>query len=147
MRNTLPSITTAAALAILLVSLAGCSAISDTLHNESTSEFASASDLVKDWDTKALWVPENAQEIRIRESTPGDAAILRATTDSKLDPQLCVEVERQSAATFDADWAPDSYVDKVFACGDWAVIPADGGWFGWTPNHPDEKSAAEAITP
>ena len=44
---------------------------------------------------------------------------------------------------FAADWAPeDVYVDDVFACGDWAVMATDDGWFGWTPSAPGEQEVA-----
>lgn len=32
----------------------------------------------------------------------------------------------------------------VFACGDWSVMAADDGWYGWTPNSEEERSAAAA---
>ena len=35
--------------------------------------------------------------------------------------------------------------EHVFAGGTWSVVPTDAGWFGWTPNHPDE--AAQSPSP
>jgi hypothetical protein len=133
--------------AISVVSLAGCASIKDQLQNESSVEFATATEVATEWDKTAPWLPEDATDIQIRQSAEGDPAVLLSTSDAALDPSLCVETERKSAPTFTEDWSPDSYVDTIFACGDWAVIPTDTGWYGWTPNHPDEKAASLQVSP
>jgi len=125
--------------AIALISLSGC-AVLDVVRHETGGTFDTTMDLTNHWDKSAPWVPADAVDIETRESTQGDPAILRAITTSELDPTLCVEVERQSGPSFEQDWSVDPYVDTVWACGDWAVIPTEDGWYGWTPNHPDEKA-------
>lgn len=127
--------------AVSVVALTGCAGIKDALQNESSVDFGTTAELTAQWGKSAPWLPEDATGIRIHQSVKGDPAILLSTSASELDPSLCVETVRKSAATFSEEWSPDSYVDTVFACGDWAVIPTDTGWYGWTPNHPDEKAA------
>jgi hypothetical protein len=126
--------------AVALISLSGC-AVLDVVRHETGGTFDTTMDLTNHWDKSAPWVPADSSDIQTRESTQGDPAILRAVTTSELDPALCVEVERQSGPSFEQDWSVDPYaVDTVWACGDWAVIPTDDGWYGWTPSHPDEKA-------
>jgi hypothetical protein len=137
--RTFPVVLTAA---VSVVALTGCAGIGDALQNESSVRFDTTAEVTAQWDKTAPWLPEDATGIRIRESVQGDPAVLLSTSAAELDPALCVETERKSAATFSEEWSPDSYVDTVFACGDWAVIPTGTGWYGWTPNHPDEKAAS-----
>ncbi|WP_179872894.1 hypothetical protein [Microcella indica] len=124
--------------------LTGC-AIADSLQNEKASEFSSTADLVADWEKSAPWLPEDATGIRIRETPDAAPATLLATSSTALDPAVCIETERLSGPTFALDGAPSPYTDSAFACGEWTVIPTDDGWYGWTPNHPDERAAAENL--
>jgi hypothetical protein len=127
------------------VALSGCAGIEDVMENESSLEFDTTDDVVAQWGTTASWLPDDATSIRIHQSTQGEPAVLLSTSTTDLDPSVCIETERRSAPAFAEDWAPESYVDNVFACGDWAVIPTETGWYGWTPNHPDEKAASLRI--
>jgi uncharacterized protein YceK len=134
-----------AAVAIAGLSLTGCSSILDKIQPENTLEFASTQDLARDWDQSAQWLPADSSRIKIREASAGGPAILAATTDTDLDAEQCAETKRQSAPEYSDVWSPkDVYVDRVFACGDWAVIKTDVGWYGWTPNDPDEKAVSPA---
>ena len=141
----IPLLATAAS-AIALTALTGCAPILDTLQNESTSSYSSTSEIVEGWAKKAPWLPDDATAIRVRETPDAEPAVLLATSETDLDPAVCVEVERQSAPVFGVDGAPDPFVDRVFACGDWAVMKTDDGWYGWTPNHPEEKAASDVIS-
>lgn len=123
--------------------LSGCSLVDEVLHHERSVEFATAADLTTEWSGSAPWVPDDATDIRIREKTEGDVVTILLTSVADLDTSLCAEVERRSAPVFAVEGAPDVFkLDEVWACGDWAVVPADGGWFGWTPSHPDEQAAS-----
>lgn len=134
-----------AAAAAVSLSLTGCTSIQQMLQNESTGTYPDAAAVAADWDKTAPWLPADATDISVHESTKGDPATLLATSDSELDLSQCAEVPRQSAPTFAIDGAPNVYkIDTVYACGDWAVVPTDDGWYGWTPNHPDEKAASPA---
>ena len=124
---------------VALSTLTGCSVV-DELRNEASSEFASTAELASDWKQDAAWVPGDATDIRTRFSTVSGTAILRATTTSPLDPELCAEVDRQSGPAFEQDWSGDPYVDNAWACDNWTVVATDDGWYGWTPNHPDEQA-------
>jgi hypothetical protein len=133
----------ALAIGSLAIPLAGCAGLNDLVQNESSAQFESAEDLEQSWGKSAPWLPSDATAINVRESTAGAPAILLTRSASALDPSVCTETGRQSAPTLQAEWSPtDVYVDRVLACGDWAVIATDDGWFGWTPNDPDEKAAS-----
>lgn len=137
-----PALVLAALSALAVTALTGCAPILDTLRNEAASTYPSSAEVVERWEKSAPWLPDDATEIRIRETPDADPAVLLASSETPLDPTLCVEVERQSAPVFSVEGSPDPFVDRVFACGDWAVMPTDNGWYGWTPNHPDEKDAS-----
>jgi uncharacterized protein YceK len=133
------------AVVIVGVALTGCSSIIDQIPREKSHEFTSAQDLARNWNQPVAWLPSDATLIKTREAAAGSPAILAATTDAELDGSQCAETDRQSAPTFSDEWSPENvYVDRVFACGDWAVIKTDSGWFGWTPNDPDEKAVSPA---
>jgi hypothetical protein len=133
----------ALATAVAASLLTGCSSIQQTLQHESTGAYADAAALTEGWDKTAPWLPDDATDISVHESTQGEPASLLARSDSDLDTSQCTQVDRQSAPTFAIDGAPDIFtIDRVFACGDWAVVTTDDGWYGWTPNDPDEKAAS-----
>jgi hypothetical protein len=133
----------------LALSLSGCTAIVDFVHHEAEAHFDDATALAKGWDKAATviaWLPDGATSIDTRESTQGDVAIMRFDSATPLDPALCAQTERRSLSSFDASWAPSDVVKEtsVWACGTWALIPTDDGWFGWTPSAPDEQAAVPA---
>lgn len=134
-----------AVILLLLMPLVGCAAVVDALRGEAAGEFATRDDLVADWDKDAPWLPADATAIVTHESTEGAPASLRAVSSAALNPALCVEVERESAPTFALAGTPDVYkIDRVHACGDWSVVATDDGWYGWTPNDPDERVQSPA---
>lgn len=126
--------------------LGGCAAVEGLVHKQSTRTFDDVDAFRADAPVDADWVPEDATTLTLRTSTiedADDAALLLAST-AKL-PEDCVETERTSAPTWTLDDAPSAYEAKtVFVCGDWSVIPSDDGWFGWTPNSDEEKTAARS---
>jgi hypothetical protein len=136
-----------AAVGIFALTLTGCSAVTDLMHNETATDFDDVAAFEEDWPRagQAAWVPGDAEDIHVRESSGGDPAIIGFDSGSLLDPTQCVETERLSGPSFTDDWAPEKvYVDDIFACGDWAVMKTDDGWFGWTPSAPGEQEVAPA---
>jgi len=130
-----------AGIVLLGLSLTGCTAIDNVLHKEASESFSSEKQLADGWDNTAAWVPADSIDIRIQESTDGTVAVLRAATTAALDPAACAEVERKSIPVFEQTWTPaDILADRAWVCGAWTVIPTTDGWFGWTPNDPDEKA-------
>jgi hypothetical protein len=134
--------------ALAAVALTGCSAVTDFLYKESETHYDDASALVDDWgkaDTVG-WLPSDATDIDIRESTEGSPAVMRFTSASGLALSQCAETERRSIPVFVDDWTPNDddliKLTTVFACGDWAVADIEGHLFGWTPSAPDEQPAA-----
>lgn len=126
-----------------LITLSGCSVYDSLVHKQTTSSFDDADAFAKDGEVDADWVPDDATDITVRRSTLDDAAdaVILLTSGSPLDG--CRAVDRRSAPSWVLDDAPDPYTaDTVFACGQWSVIASDDGWFGWTPNSAEERSAA-----
>lgn len=130
-------------LPLLILPLAGCSALLDVVHSENESHFDDAAAVTID----APWLPSDATDITLRESTKSDVtatAVIGFSSDSALVD--CTETERRSLPSYNVEWGPDDdaivKTDTVTSCGDWVFIPTADGWFGWTPSAPDEKSAA-----
>jgi hypothetical protein len=122
------------------LTVVGCSAVDDALHHEATSHFDSRTELDGEWGKSADWLPADATDIEVRESTKDDPAVLIAVTDAALDPGACVHTQRRSVWVYAVDWAPEGLPEEVWACGAWDVWPTDEGYFAWTPNDPDERA-------
>lgn len=140
-------IITIAAAGVLVLGLTGCSAVADLIHSEQTWDFDDQKSFAEEWPRAAgaEWVPDDAELIQVRESLNGEVGIIGLTSSATLDEVKCVETERLSGPSFTDDWAPEKvYVDTIFACGDWAVMKTDDGWFGWTPSAPGEQEVAPA---
>jgi hypothetical protein len=135
-------------LALAALSLTGCAQLYDTLHNERQTTYEDAAALAADWTGSAAWVPGDATDITVRESSDGTVASLALSSASPLDPADCAETDRLSMPSLGGDWAPDDddivKATTVYACGDWAVLATDDGWYGWTPSAPGEQEAAPA---
>jgi hypothetical protein len=126
--------------------LSGCSVVDELLYKQKASSFESAAGAPESSFAHAAWVPDDATDIRIVESTAAadPTAVILLTSPASLAPAECAEIDRMSGAAYTIDGAPDPYEAKTaYACGAWTVIAAEDGWFGWTPNHPDE----EALSP
>ncbi|MET0843647.1 MAG: hypothetical protein ABWY23_07340 [Mycetocola sp.] len=149
MNSTSPRLRLLPALALALplgIALSGCSVIDEVAHKMRTEHFDTAAELADDWQGDAPWLPSDATDIRIRESTINDTAVILATSGTDLDPAVCTPVSRQSAPAYSMDDAPDVYAaDEVYACGVWTVMASDDGWYGWNPGHRDEQ--AQSPTP
>lgn len=125
-------------------SLTGCAVYEELVHHQSTHTFDDLAAFRAEADVDAPWIPADATDITVRTSTSesSDDAVILLTGDFALAGD-CADVERRSAPVWTLDGAPDPYAAKtVFACGDWSVIPADDGWFGWTPNSDAEREDA-----
>ena len=135
-----------ALVAAAAVALPGCAVVDELVYKQRSSNFDALADTPDDSVAHAAWVPADATDIRIVESTQSDAdtAAMLFTSSAALDPDLCLEVDRQSAPLYAIDGAPEIYgehgKESVFACGTWSVVPSDDGWFGWTPNAPGEQA-------
>ncbi|WP_375387636.1 hypothetical protein [uncultured Amnibacterium sp.] len=131
--------------AVLPLVLTGCS-VADGLQHQTSGTAATPAALEQAWRTPASqpdWVPADSTDIRYIAATGGSAdrspASVRVTTASAL-PQGCTEIDRRSLDSFGESWAPKTFPDRVERCGNWAVMPVDGGWFGWTPLAPAEAA-------
>jgi len=126
--------------ASLGLALSGC-VLADVLQKEMASSYGSTDALDEQWGKSAPWLPADSADIEVRESTRSEHAVLQATTEAGLDPASCTLTERESLWTYSVDWAPQTLPDEVWACGDWAVVETDDGYFGWTPNSDGEAAA------
>ena len=135
----------AATAAVAVVALSGCAAVDELAHKQRSSEFADGAALPEEWSDRADWLPADARDIRVMESTVDeDAASILVSSGAELSTELCTEVPRLSAPTMEVPDAPDAYTaERVFSCGDWSVIPAGAGWYGWTPNSDGERAGSE----
>ncbi|MBN9142237.1 MAG: hypothetical protein J0H23_15590 [Micrococcales bacterium] len=125
------------------VVLSGCSLVDEVVYQQRSERFSTVTELTTDWAGSAPWVPDDADDIRIRESMNGNVVVMLVSSEAELDGGLCAEVERQSGPSYALEGAPDPYAATgAYACGDWTVIAADGGWYGWTPNDPEERTAS-----
>lgn len=140
-------IAAAVAVAVLVpLALAGCG-VADALQKQTTGTAVSPAALEQAWHSPATepdWVPVDSTGIRYVAATGGAAdrspASVRVTTASAL-PEGCTPITRRSLESFGPDWAPKRFPDTVERCGNWAVMPVRGGWFGWTPLAPSEAAA------
>lgn len=126
------------------LSLSGCSVYDGLVHKQATSTFDDVEAFDDAAEVDADWVPADASAITVRTSTIDDAAdaVILLSSESPLAAD-CVEVDRYSAPAWTLEEAPDPYTAKtVFACGDWTVMATPAGWYGWTPNSEEERSAA-----
>lgn len=130
------------------LALQGCAALDSIAHKKHSSTFPTVTALQEESDLDIAWMPGDATDIRVVQSTlagAADASVLLTSTTSALDPEVCAEVDRQSGPSYTIEGAPSVYASStVFACGDWSVIAAPDGWFGWTPNAPDEAALSPA---
>jgi hypothetical protein len=132
---------------VLVLALSGCSAVADFLHNESESQFDDAATLFDSGvltENEALWLPSDATEITLRESTKGGTAVIGFSSESEL--RGCASTDRLSMPAYAVEWGPEgdaiAKMTTVQSCGDWVFVPTADGWFGWTPSAPGEASAA-----
>lgn len=129
-----------------MLSLTGCSAYDSLVHKHATSTFENIETFDDGADVDADWIPADATEITVRTSTmekASDAVILLSSASALTDG--CAEVDRYSAPAWVLDDAPDPYTaETIFACGDWSIMATQSGWYGWTPNSDEERSAASA---
>lgn len=131
--------------ALVTLALAGCSMPSPA-HARTSGTAHSVRALELGWRTAASqpeWVPADATDIRYTATTSGPAdetpASVRASSTSPL-PRTCTTEARASSAGLVAHWAPSVVPDRVERCGNWAVVPVPGGYYGWTPFAPTKLS-------
>ena len=137
-------------LPLVLLPLTGCSAIMDVVNSESESHFDDGAALFESGAlsaNEATWLPTDASDITLRESTKSDVATTAVIGfASASDLVGCTETDRLSLPSYNVEWGPDDddivKTDAVTACGEWVFIPTADGWFGWAPSAPGEKSGA-----
>jgi len=126
----------------------GCTVVDEVLHGERAGSYDDAAALAEQRDI--AWVPNDASAIDLLESSRADdAATVLLDSDEPL-PADCVIVPRISGPTMTMTTEralPETYkAEEVSLCGDWAVLPTDDGWYGWTPVT-EQASDAEAPAP
>ncbi|PYY38116.1 hypothetical protein DEJ16_07355 [Curtobacterium sp. MCJR17_055] len=133
---------TIAALALCVVSLTGCSALSDTLHDEVTGHAETRADLTN----APEWMPSDATDITSVTGTGAEDAseapkTIVFTSPAGVAADGCDTVPRKSAPVMTVPEAPDVYAaDTVVRCGDWSLAAKGHRWVAWTPNTGDGAS-------
>lgn len=127
-----------------VLALAGCSAYDGFVHKHTTAMYDNLEALEDGGLVDADWLPADAAEIVVRASILDEAEDAVVMISSNTPPgENCTEVERHSAPAWVLEGAPDPYAVKtVFSCDDWSVMETNDGWYGWTPNAAEERSAA-----
>lgn len=130
------------ALALVAVSLTGCSAFGDLAHDRVTAEASTRADL----ESPPAWMPVDARDISSVTGTGGKASDTRPTTlvftsRDGVTADGCTTAPRESAPTMDVDGAPDVYsATSVLRCGGWSMLSEGDRWVAWTPNPGDGRS-------
>jgi len=132
------------ALAVLMLatlSLTGCSMLpGGTSHFEKTfTDYASAKQNWRNGDIPS-WIPEDFTRVRSRAMTDGSAAMVEVTTTT---PPVgdCTEAPRIGEPTLSGVWQPEELPDEITRCGEYEIMPVEGGWFGWY-----ERSSTKTAT-
>ena len=123
----------AASLALVAaLTLSSCSSIVDAAQGVTEKEFDDFASAEDGWPGEIpAWLPADVSEIHVRSTNNGKVAMVRADTTSKPAGD-CAETERKQIAVWVTDWSPEKVTpETVIACGDWEIMPVDGGWFGW----------------
>lgn len=104
----------------------------DTLHKEKASEFDTYSAAAEGWQLESgipSWVPDDSTAITVRAST--NEKIIEIGVITATAPEGCADAEREQMPPLTADWMPTKFPNDVLKCGDYEVMPVDGGWVGW----------------
>ncbi|MEO5535464.1 MAG: hypothetical protein ABIR17_10080 [Pseudolysinimonas sp.] len=123
---------TAFAGGILLIALTGCTQIADLAHKQHREDFATYAAAAKGWVGVDIppWIPADSRGIHNLATTDETVSVVRVTSPSEL-PSSCTLGARHGIPQLSADWSTEDWPDDVYACGDYEVMPMDGGWLGW----------------
>ncbi|MFD1720438.1 hypothetical protein [Amnibacterium endophyticum] len=118
----------------LLLSTTGCSAVIDAVHRTHQETFTDRAAAERGWVgvDAPTWLPADAADIHDLATDDESQAVILAHGSSPL-PSTCQEADRRGIPFDTASWAPvlDRFPDRVARCGDYEVMPVDGGWLGW----------------
>lgn len=122
---------TLAVLVLAALPLTGCSMLpGGAAHFEETfTDYPSAK---QDWRNGDIpsWIPTDVTRVRSRAMTDGSAAIVEVITAT---PPVgdCTEAARVDEPTLSGVWQPEEFPDQIIRCGEYEIMPVEGGWFGW----------------
>ena len=123
------------AVAFTALALTGCSAtsIKDAFTNRHEETFATYDEASDGWaaDEIPTWIPTDGTEIRSRATGDLTARVAQVMTESDPAATNCGTTARTELPGIGADWQPEEYPDDIIRCGDWEIMPIEGGWFGW----------------
>lgn len=118
----------------LVLSMTGCGAISNAVHKTHDERFADVAAAEQGWKgvSAPAWLPADATDIRNLATTDESHSVVLVRSSSAL-PSSCQEADRRAVPFDTTSWTPklDRFPDRVERCGDYEVMPVDGGWFGW----------------
>jgi hypothetical protein len=122
------------AVVLATTTLTGCSQVSNALHKVHEESFDTRAAAKEGWVgvTAPRWIPADATGIKNLATTNESNAVVRVTSPSDL-PDTCAEADRVAIPFESPEWAPtfERFPDRVERCGDYEVVPVEGGWFGW----------------
>ncbi|WP_420368450.1 hypothetical protein [Curtobacterium sp. L1-20] len=150
------ALTSAAALlgmALIGVTLAGCSAVEQYLP-EQQKHFDTYSDAPSKANSEDVawfmpgWVPEDARDIDVRLDTSDPGYVIGFTSEDGVDTAGCSPVKGgHGRPAMRAGFLPDDLpTTGLLTCGDGRVtVEIDGRWYGWTPEEPIASDANETL--
>jgi len=135
------------ALALLVVAalpLAGCSMLpgGGDHFEETFTDYASAE---SGWSNGTIpaWIPDEFSRVRSRAMNDGSAGIVEVLTDSAIVGDGCATAARAGSPDLGGVWEPADFPDEVMDCGDYQIIPVEGGWFGWYERASTQSASSE----
>ncbi|WP_150307943.1 hypothetical protein [Planctomonas psychrotolerans] len=133
--RTVGAASTALAGALLMT---GCSALSPVtelaapVHNALYSTVADAD------GTLPEWLPEDAEQIRVKSSNSSDATIMTYTSGTPLPEELCAPSEAPPEPPRLRDsWSPTAIPEDALTCSDgWHAVATGNTVFAWSGSAP-----------
>jgi len=127
MRKTLLAVTAAA---LVVATLGGCGSLS--IYNRHEEYFDTYAEAQDGWVGGSIpaWIPTDSTAVRSITTTDGDKRIVRVKTKSE-PVGSCTTEPSPDTTPLPSGWTPQVFPSEVTVCGDYSIIAADGGWFGW----------------
>ena len=121
----------AAVAGIAVLTLTGCAGIQHALQHEHEESFATYALAEKGWVGVDLpgWIPADATSLHNLATDNEQVSVIQVTSDS--EPIGCSDADRHGAPALTAEWSTDEWPDRLLTCGDYEVMPVEGGWLGW----------------
>lgn len=123
--RTIRTVLALSAVAITMITLSGCAEFSEAMTHQKELTFADWAAAPTRGDlafVPAPFVPHDATDLTIKTITTGTGKLLRFTTKSELDPELCEPGPLNGSPRLGADWWPKDAPRSGEVCGHYRVF-------------------------